>query len=72
MNERGDTLGVASKISFSERAVLHDWTFFAACLGSRRRSLGIALDEWLILSGRELFCDCVWLLEIGDASTRAL
>jgi len=32
----------------------------------------MGLDEWLILSARELLCERVWLLEIGDASTRAL
>jgi hypothetical protein len=32
----------------------------------------MGLDEWLMLSARELFYDCVWLLEIGDASTRVL
>ena len=47
-------------------AVLHDWTFLATCLRSGRRFLGMGLDEWLILSARELLCDCVWLLEIGD------
>jgi hypothetical protein len=55
-----------------ESAVLHDWTFLATCLRSGWRFLGMGLDEWLILSARELLCDCVWLLEIGDASTRAL
>ena len=32
----------------------------------------MGLDEWLILSARELFCDRVWLLETGDVSMRAL
>jgi hypothetical protein len=32
----------------------------------------MGLDEWLTLSARELFYDWVWVLEIGDASARAL
>ena len=41
-------------------------------IGSRWQFIGMSVDESLIFFVKELFCDCNWLLEIGDESMRVL